>query len=48
VGLSVDSVKARLRVQFERHGLADLRQGEKRTRLARLLLSNGTFKPHDF
>ena len=48
VGLSVDSVKARLRVQFERHGLAGLRQGEKRTRLARLLLSNGTFKPHDF
>jgi pSer/pThr/pTyr-binding forkhead associated (FHA) protein len=48
VALSIDSVKARLRVQFERHGLADLRQGEKRTRLARLLLSNGTFKPHDF
>jgi pSer/pThr/pTyr-binding forkhead associated (FHA) protein len=48
VTLSVDSVKARLRVQYERYGLVDLRQGEKRTRLARLLLSNGTFKPHDF
>jgi FHA domain len=48
VGLSVDSVKARLRVQYERYGLVDLRQGEKRARLARLLLSNGTFKPHDF
>jgi DNA-binding CsgD family transcriptional regulator len=48
VGLSVDSVKARLRVQYERYGLVELRQGEKRTRLARLLLSNGTFKPHDF
>jgi pSer/pThr/pTyr-binding forkhead associated (FHA) protein len=48
VALSIDSVKARLRVQYERHGLIDLRQGEKRTRLARLLLSNGTFKPHDF
>ena len=48
VGLSVDSVKARLRVQYERYGLMDMRQGEKRTRLARLLLSNGTFKPHDF
>ena len=48
VTLSVDSVKARLRVQYERYGMVDLRQGEKRTRLARLLLSNGTFKPHDF
>ena len=48
VALSVDSVKARLRVQYERYGLVELRQGEKRTRLARLLLSNGTFKPHDF
>lgn len=48
VALSVDSVKSRLRVQFERYGLAELRQGEKRTRLARLLLSTGTFKPHDF
>ncbi len=48
VALSVDSVKARLRVQYERYGLVDLRQGEKRTRLARLLISNGTFKPHDF
>jgi hypothetical protein len=48
VGLSVDSVKARLRTHYERYGLIDLRQGEKRTRLARLLLSNGTFKPHDF
>ena len=48
VALSVDSVKARLRVQYERYGLVELRQGEKRSRLARLLLSNGTFKPHDF
>jgi len=48
VALSVDSVKARLRTHYERHGFADLRQGEKRTRLARLLLANGTFKPHDF
>ena len=48
VALSVDSVKARLRAQYERYGLVELRQGEKRTRLARLLLSNGTFKPHDF
>ena len=48
VSLSVDSVKSRLRTQYERYGLVDRRQGEKRTRLARLLLSNGTFKPHDF
>ena len=48
VALSVDSVKSRLRVQYERYGLVDLRQGEKRARLARLLLANGTFKPHDF
>ena len=48
VALSVDSVKARLRAQYELYGLVELRQGEKRTRLARLLLSNGTFKPHDF
>ena len=48
VALSVDSVKARLRVQYERHGLVDLRQGEQRSRLARLLLSTGTHKPHDF
>jgi hypothetical protein len=48
VALSVDSVKARLRAQYERYGFVDLRQGEKRVRLARLLMSNGTFKPHDF
>ncbi len=48
VGLGVDAVKAHLRVVYERYGLTELAQMEKRTRLARLLLGNGTFQPHDF
>jgi len=48
VGLGVDAVKAHLRVVYDRYGLSALPQMEKRTRLARLLLANGTFQPHDF
>jgi hypothetical protein len=48
VGLGVDAVKAHLRVVYDRYGLSELAQMEKRTRLARLLLANGTFHPHDF
>ena len=47
VFLSVDAVKAHLRVLFERFGLADLPQNEKRSRLAATALLNGTVKPHE-
>ncbi len=48
VGLGVDAVKAHLRVVYERNGLASLAQMEKRSRLAHVLLENGTLQPHDF
>jgi DNA-binding NarL/FixJ family response regulator len=48
VHLSVDAVKAHLRVIFERLGLDDTPQVQKRARLAALALVNGLVRPHDF
>lgn len=46
--LSVDAVKAHLRVLFERFGLGDLPQNEKRSRLVALALQSGVLAHHDF
>lgn len=46
--LSVDAVKAHLRVLFERFGLQELPQNEKRARLAASALTSGTLSPRDF
>jgi pSer/pThr/pTyr-binding forkhead associated (FHA) protein len=48
VHLSVDSVKAHLRVIFDRLGLTELPQNQKRARLAALALVNGLVRQHDF
>jgi FHA domain len=48
VHLSVDAVKAHLRVIFERFGLGELPQNQKRARLAALALVNGLVRQHDF
>ena len=48
VHLSVDAVKAHLRVIFERLGLEDIPQNQKRARLAALALVNGLVRQHDF
>ena len=48
VHLSVDAVKAHLRVVFERAGLADLPQNQKRARLAAVALVNGLVRQRDF
>jgi pSer/pThr/pTyr-binding forkhead associated (FHA) protein len=48
VHLSVDAVKAHLRVVFERLGLGDLPQNQKRARLAALALVSGHVRQHDF
>jgi pSer/pThr/pTyr-binding forkhead associated (FHA) protein len=48
VNLSVDAVKAHLRVIFERLGLDELPQNQKRARLAALALVNGLVRQHDF
>jgi pSer/pThr/pTyr-binding forkhead associated (FHA) protein len=48
VFLSVDAVKAHLRVLFERFGLEELPQNQKRGRLAALALVNGLVTPRDF
>ena len=48
VHLSVDAVKAHLRVIFERLGLEDVPQNQKRARLAALALVNGLVRQHDF
>jgi FHA domain-containing protein len=48
VHLSVDAVKAHLRMLFERFGLSDLPQNEKRSRLVSIVLSSGVLAPHDF
>lgn len=45
--LSVDAVKAHLRILFERFGLQDLPQNQKRARLAATALVNGVVAPHD-
>ena len=48
VFLSVDAIKAHLRVLYDRYEIGDLPQMEKRARLAGLVLDNGTLKPRDF
>jgi DNA-binding CsgD family transcriptional regulator len=48
VFLSVDAVKAHLRVLFERFGLNELPQNEKRARLAATVLAAGVLSPRDF
>jgi pSer/pThr/pTyr-binding forkhead associated (FHA) protein len=48
VFLSVDAVKAHLRVLFTRYGLNDLPQNEKRVRLAATILASGALSPRDF
>ena len=45
--LSVDAVKAHLRVLFERFGLQELPQNQKRASLAATALLNGIVKAHD-
>jgi pSer/pThr/pTyr-binding forkhead associated (FHA) protein len=45
--LSVDAVKGHLRVLFERFGLQDLAQNQKRASLAATALLNGIVKTHD-
>ena len=47
VFLSVDAVKGHLRVLFDRFGLADLPQNEKRTRLAEQALRSGAVRVSD-
>ena len=46
--MSVDAVKAQLRVLFERFGLAELPQNEKRVRLAQAAFATAAVTPHDF
>ena len=48
VFLSIDAVKAHLRVLFERYGLNELPQNEKRARLAATILASGVLSPRDF
>jgi DNA-binding CsgD family transcriptional regulator len=48
VFLSVDAVKAHLRLLFERFGLAELPQNEKRGRLVATVLGQGILARHDF
>jgi pSer/pThr/pTyr-binding forkhead associated (FHA) protein len=48
VHLSVDAVKAHLRIVFDRFGLDDVPQNQKRARLAALALVNGLVRQHDF
>jgi DNA-binding CsgD family transcriptional regulator len=48
VFLSVDAVKAHLRVLFERFGLESLPQNQKRARLAATALVNGVVAERDF
>jgi pSer/pThr/pTyr-binding forkhead associated (FHA) protein len=46
--LSVDAVKAQLRLLFDRFGLAELPQNEKRVRLAQAAFAQGSVTPRDF
>jgi DNA-binding CsgD family transcriptional regulator len=48
VFLSVDAVKAHLRILFDRFGLGDLPQNEKRGRLVSIVLTGGVLAAHDF
>ena len=47
VSLSVDAVKAHLRILFERFGLGDLPQNQKRARLAAIALLQGVVTQRD-
>jgi pSer/pThr/pTyr-binding forkhead associated (FHA) protein len=46
--LSLDAVKAQLRLLFKRFGLTELAQNEKRSALAQAALRAGAVLPHDF
>ena len=46
--LSVDAVKAHLRQLFERLGIDELPQNQKRARLAAVALVDGLVRQHDF
>ena len=48
VFLSVDAVKAHLRLLFDRFGVGDLPQNEKRARLVAIVLGAGVLTAHDF
>jgi hypothetical protein len=48
VFLTVDAVKAHLRVLFDRFGLSKLPQNEKRARLVTTALESGVLAPRDF
>ena len=48
VFLTVDAVKAHLRVLFERYGLSELPQNAKRARLVATVLDAGVLLPRDF
>ena len=48
VYLTVDAVKAHLRVLFDRYGLSQLPQNEKRARLVVAALGAGVLAPRDF
>jgi DNA-binding NarL/FixJ family response regulator len=48
IHLSVDAVKAHLRVLFERFGLDALPQNQKRAQLAAITLVNGIVRQHEF
>ncbi len=48
VYLTVDAVKAHLRVLFDRYGLSKLPQNEKRARLVATVLEAGVLAPRDF
>ena len=48
VFLTVDAVKAHLRVLFDRYGLSELAQNEKRARLVVSVLEAGVLVPRDF
>jgi FHA domain len=48
VFLTVDAVKAHLRVLFDRYGLSELPQNEKRARLVATVLDAGVLAPRDF
>jgi len=48
VFLTVDAVKAHLRVLFDRYGLSELPQNEKRARLVATVLDAGVLLPRDF
>ena len=48
VFLTIDAVKAHLRVLFERYSLSQLPQNEKRARLVAAVLDSGVLAPRDF